>query len=64
MATGNEINAVAAALLPVLRDDIHRFVPSMFQGMIPENEAAKLAQQLAPVAIAALDAERAKRTTS
>lgn len=58
--TKPEYDAVYAKLLALITEDEGNEVPVMFRSMIPKEAAPHLADQCTKVAIAALDAFRAK----
>jgi hypothetical protein len=59
MATSNEYAYVAAKLSAELTTDVGKFVPAMFQSMIPADAIPHLATACAHVSADALDAYRA-----
>ena len=60
MATPQEYAAVTAKLQAELQTDESKFVPAMFQGMIPKDAIPHLAAACARMAVDTLDAFRAE----
>ncbi len=61
MATKDEYDAVAVALLKMVTADINTDVPVMFRSMIPPDMAPHISNAAAKLAIDTLDAYRAKK---
>jgi len=52
----------AAAAQKVLDDDIHKFVPPIFQGKIPPGTTAKTADEIAHAVVDALASAHSAKT--